>query len=251
MSRSTLAEPLPIDLDVDRRKSRSVQIYDVMRAAIVTLQLKPGEPISENRVCRQFEVSRTPVREAIIRLSREELINVFPHDGSYVAPIKLRKVVEGHFVRDALEIAIMKRVVTIWNRKHSRTVRAIINRQTDFIRKRNFVEFHRQDELFHLAFAACIGMNGVWSVVQEAKTHLDRVRHLATPVEGHMERIIEEHTAIVDALDAGKPVEAVAALQFHLDTVFRTIKLLTEKHREFFDDFDEVKNLAEVTFEQF
>ena len=87
--RSRTAPPLAVSLSLNRKLPVADQVYEALKKAIVTLQLMPGASISENRICRTFGVSRTPVRSAIARLREEGLIDVYPQQGSFVAPIRL------------------------------------------------------------------------------------------------------------------------------------------------------------------
>ncbi len=98
-----------LTISFDRRRQVSDQVYEALKKAIVSLRLPPGTSISENRICRQIGVSRTPVRSAIIRLVEDGLIEVFPQKGSFVAPIKLSAVRNNHFIRKALELAVLQR----------------------------------------------------------------------------------------------------------------------------------------------
>ena len=100
---------LRLTIHFDRRRQVSDQVYEALRKAIISLRLPPGRLISENRICRQIGVSRTPVRSAITRLVEDELIEVFPQKGSLVAPIKLSAVRNNHFIRKALEVAVLRR----------------------------------------------------------------------------------------------------------------------------------------------
>ncbi len=100
---------LRLTIHFDRRRQVSDQVYEALKKAIISLRLPPGTLISENRICRQIGVSRTPVRSAITRLVEDELIEVFPQKGSLVAPIKLSAVRNNHFIRKALEIAVLRR----------------------------------------------------------------------------------------------------------------------------------------------
>ena len=87
-------EPLPLTFRLDRRRIVSEQVYEALKAAIVGVRLLPGTWISENRICRHLGVSRTPVRTAIVRLAEEGLIDVYPQQGSFVAPIRLAGIAE-------------------------------------------------------------------------------------------------------------------------------------------------------------
>ena len=93
---------------VDKKLPAADQIYQGLREAIIFGNFRPNEAISENRVCGMFNVSRSPVRIALTRLVGDKLIDIFPQRGSFVSPIILQKVREGHFARVALELAVLK-----------------------------------------------------------------------------------------------------------------------------------------------
>ena len=227
--------PLTFGIGIDRRSNVAEQIYTALRDAIVSVQLPPGASISENRICRHAGVSRTPVRAAIIRLVDEELIDVFPQQGSFVAPIKLAKVYEGHFIRKALELAILQRAAPLWDAAASTQAHAILACQQRLVGSADVAEFYKQDVLFHQWLARVAGVSGVWRAIQSAKAHLDRVHRLAVPVGDRMSGVCIEHAAILAALDAGDREEALAALEAHLDTVFETIERLTGQHSGYFE----------------
>src|ERR1700733_15067866 len=119
----------PLRIKLDPRRQVSAQVYEALKKAIVSLQLPPGSSISENRICRHVGVSRTPVREAIIRLVEDELIEVFPQKGSFVAPIKLSAVRNNHFIRKSLELAVLRRAAEMWSPAPAAKARQIVERQ--------------------------------------------------------------------------------------------------------------------------
>ena len=77
----------------------------------MSLRLKPGERIADAQLAQELGVSRTPVREAILQLADEGLVDVVPQHGTFVAPISLEAVREAQFVREALEVAALREVV--------------------------------------------------------------------------------------------------------------------------------------------
>src|SRR5919112_241624 len=84
-------------------------IYGQIRQDIILLRLRPGTRLSENELALRFGTSRAPVREALIRLAEEGLIEVQPQRGSFVSRISLASMQRARFVREALEIAIVRR----------------------------------------------------------------------------------------------------------------------------------------------
>jgi DNA-binding GntR family transcriptional regulator len=226
-------ETLALDIKIDRRRQVGDQIYVALKQAIIALKLPPGSAISENRICRHIGVSRTPVREAIIRLVEDELIEVFPQQGSFVAPIKLGPTRESHFVRKALELAVIKEAAARWNEEASAQAHDIILRQQRAVLTSDEDDFHQLDELFHENFARSALLAGVWGTIQTAKARVDRVHRLAA-IKGRLPVVIEEHRAVLAALDKGDADAAADRLDYHLDRILVILEQLVDLHGAYF-----------------
>ena len=237
MPRPRKAEDEPVlDIEkVDRRLPAREQAYQVLRSAIISTAIAPGTMISENKICAVIGASRTPVRDAILRLSEEGLVEVYPQRGSNVAPINLSRVYEGHFVRRSLELAVIREAAKKWTKADTKKVKEIIAAQR---RSKDIAEIHRLDDQFHEYFCKVAGFENIWHTIQSAKSHLDRVRHLAVPERGNQKSVIAEHSRVLDALDAGDVRAAVKYHREHLDTVYETVERLAEKHDDIFSDRD-------------
>ena len=103
----TLAQNIEIMTAKAPRKSD--QIYEFLRRGIVRLEMAPGSAISEKDICARFDVSRTPVREALQRLAEEDLVEIFPHSGTWVSRISFALAEEGFVLRRALEVESVRR----------------------------------------------------------------------------------------------------------------------------------------------
>lgn len=219
-----------IDLVIHHRRSVTDQVHGALRRAIVEVRLEPGSPISENSICRQFSISRTPVRAALQRLAEEGLVEVYPQRGSFVAPIKLAGLQDSHFVRRSLEVALLREVAAGWTASMSREMREKIAEQQQFIAAGDGDGFFHADEEFHHLLATFARREGVWHAIMAAKISLSRfVRSWANPER--LADVIREHTAIVDALDRGDPAGAEAALTSHLDMIFMIYEGMPEEDR--------------------
>src|SRR5690554_232 len=86
------------------------QIFGLIRDAIVSMELLPGQMISETALAEQFGVSRTPVREALIQLAGIGFVEVLPQRGTYVSRFSMEKILEARFIREALELAVVMHV---------------------------------------------------------------------------------------------------------------------------------------------
>jgi DNA-binding GntR family transcriptional regulator len=219
-----------IGLVVDHRQSVTEQVHGALREAIVDVRLAPGSPISENSICRQFSVSRTPVRAALQRLVDEGLVEVFPQRGSFVAPIKLSELQDSHFVRRSLEVALLREVAPRWTTGMSRDMRRMISKQDRAIGARDADGFFSADEEFHHLLARFAEREGVWQAILAARVQLSRfVRSWAYP--DRLADVIREHAAIVDALDRHDAAGAENALVTHLDMIFMIYRGIPEEQR--------------------
>jgi GntR family transcriptional regulator, rspAB operon transcriptional repressor len=226
---------LPIDFVIDRRKPVADQVYEALKAAIVAVRLQPGTSISENRACRHFGVSRTPVRSAIVRLAEEGLIDVYPQQGSFVAPIRFNEVRDCHFVRKHLELAILAEAAARWTPAMSQEARAIVAAHGLALAAGDVDQVFVEDERFHQAFSVFAGREGVWNTVLAAKARLGRFVRLFGKPE-RLPVVMLEHLAVIDALDAGQAELAVQKLSYHLDVVFHLLEQMPDQYRPYLSD---------------
>jgi GntR family transcriptional regulator, rspAB operon transcriptional repressor len=225
---------LPPSAAIDPRRSLSAQIYELAREAIVSLWLKPGQAVSEKEIASQLGVSRTPVREALMRLSDEGLIEVFRQSGTFVSPIKLHDVYEGQLVREALEIAVVRQATRKFQRRFESRFQALLVRQRECAKWNDYDGFHALDEEFHRTISECSGTPRVWRIIISAKAQLDRVRRLGIRAPGQLQQILQQHESIVAGMKSGDEALAASALREHLNAVFTSIRLLLDENSAYF-----------------
>ena len=217
-------------------------IHQRLRNSIVTLALAPGQPISEQDLAAVEGVSRTPVREAILRLAKERLVEVVPKSGTYVARIPISALLEAIVVRRALEGITTRAAASQATPNHIAELREILEHQTKVSRAGDFEEFYHADESFHAAIARIGRYPGVWDLVQQVKVHVDRYRRLTLPHEDRMDRVIEEHRNVVQAIEAGDGDLSKARMEDHLGKLQLDISVFRDLRPEYFvhdTSFDE------------
>ena len=204
-------------------------IYQTLRTDIVQMRLMPGVRLSENELGLRFGTSRTPVREAILRLVDEGLIEVRPQRGSFVSRISLQAVKRARFVRSALELAIIRQAAThgVPDTAMVAAERAIADQQAA---GNDPLLFKDADDAFHRVFADAIGFGDLWSVVESQKAQFDRIRLLGLPDVTPVDLLIGQHRAILDAVRAQDPETAENALRAHLSIVVETANALLRTH---------------------
>lgn len=202
-----------------RRGSASTEIYRTVRDEILRLRRRPGDPIVEKQIARLFGVSRTPVREAMLKLAGEGLVDILPQSGTFVARIPVDELPESMEIRRALEEGAVKRAAIAATEADIAFFRACLEEQEKALDDGNGEVFHAADEAMHRHFAIASGFPRFWEVTQNVKLQIDRFRLLALPEPGRMRRVLDEHYVIVAAIAAHDPVRAVAAIDTHLDSL--------------------------------
>jgi len=209
----------------------SGSIYSQLRHEIVMLHLRPGARLSENELAARFGTSRAPVREALIRLVEDGLIEVRPQRGSFVSRISLQAMERARFVREALEAAIVRRAA---EQELAVPARAELEAALEAQRAAagDPERFTEQDDRFHRGLAQAAGLGNVWDVIEREKAQFDRVRYLSLPNTTPVDVLIRQHRAILDAVIEGRPAVAERELRKHLREVLQIADDLALRHRE-------------------
>lgn len=219
-----------------RAATASSRIYAELRAELLSLQRRPGESVSEAEIALSYGVSRTPVREAILKLSDEGLIEIFPQSGIFVSRIPLATLPEAIIVRKALEETTARFAAERVASSQILNLRSLLERQREADAVGDRDGFHQADEAFHASIAEIAGYPGIWTLIQQVKVHVDRCRRLTLPQAGRMTQVIAEHEAIVDAIEARDAATAGRAMGKHLERLLRDISATQTTNPEYFDE---------------
>lgn len=219
----------------DSRQPIVSQIHRFLRSEILTLDLAPKQRLSEADLSQQLGVSRTPVREALIRLAEEGLVDILPQRGSFVAPIRVAEVQEAQFIRSALECGIVERAAKSATLALTHHLEDLLGRQERAIATEDRSGFLALDEAFHQALSDHCDLPHARKIVQTVKGQLDRVRYLSLPDKQHLATLLAQHRAITAAVSEGDAKSARSCMQTHLEEVFGSIEVLTREHPEFFE----------------
>ena len=217
------------------RATASARIYGELRAELVSLQRRPGAVISEAEIALAYGVSRTPVREAILKLADEGLVEIFPQSGIFVSRIPMAALPEAIIVRRSLEETTTRMATERASSSQILSLQAILQAQREADAADNRSAFHQADEAFHAAIAEIAGYPGIWRLIPQVKVHVDRFRLLTLPVRGRMSEVIAEHERVMVAIEARDPVAAGAAMAKHIERLLADISSTQSSNPEFFD----------------
>lgn len=234
MAGRALEAPRRARVDVLRRASTRSQVYNVLKRAIVSLDLPPGRALSENELAQRHAVSRTPVREALIRLADEGLVEVVPQLGTFVSRISVRDVREVQFIRETLERASLRGVIERITSTGERTLRRLLDEQRDAAADNDLHRWFATDEELHRTLLEIGGHPKVWPIVASAKAHLDRLRLLSLPDREILEELHTQHTELVDMVVAKQRRKADAVLTRHLRVALGVLEPLERTYPDYF-----------------
>jgi DNA-binding GntR family transcriptional regulator len=191
-------------------------VYNALRDDIISLRRKPMDLLNEKELEAQFGVSRTPIREAMLRLSDDGLVNVFPQSGTFVSRIPRHALYEAILVRKALEDTTVSIAVEKMTAAGLRALERNLADLSACVREGDVAAFHVVDNDFHKLISDIAGFPGIWAIIQQVKVHSDRYRLLTLPQEGRLARVIEEHSIVIDCMRKGDKTGATEAMGFHL-----------------------------------
>lgn len=224
------------NLTLDRNAPVTAQVHAHLRQLILRLHLKPGEALSEKDLSVRLGLSRTPVREAFIRLAEEGLVDIYPQRGTLVAPIRIAEVKEAHFIRRVLEFAVVRSAAEHADRQNLQRIEENLQQQADAQGCEDFEAFMDHDETFHRLLSESVTLPRAWRVIQSVKGQLDRVRYFILPEPGHSGLIHQQHSAIFQAIKANDADRAEREMREHLDEIWASIDQLMKDNRDFFKD---------------
>jgi DNA-binding GntR family transcriptional regulator len=192
--------------------------YQHLRAVVLSDPAVSGTFINEQAVATEVGISRTPVREALLMLAAEDLVQLVPHRGAFVAPVPGREIAEMMQARGVIECWAATAALTAGNTPVE-AMSAVLDQQREIVGDSDAKRFIELDSQFHALLVAAAGN----SVLARLYDNL-RAKHVVLGLVAmqrsatRREEVIAEHQAIVDGLAAGKPDAAEKAILSHLDS---------------------------------
>lgn len=218
-------------------------VYAVLREAIVSLELKPGQALDKQALAERFGVSRTPIYDAFSRLEAEALVDVFPQRGTIVSLIKLSDARENMFLRRAIEVETVRTVTSTIKSQHIGTLRQNLLYQSAALKSGDSAGFIGFDLAFHGVLFDALGFERLRAFAQSARMGLDRVRRMLNS-RRRQEVTLQEHRAIIDAIEARDPTAAANAMGTHLDAVMLELETFAAANPQLFADLNATRQSA-------
>ena len=216
------------------RGQMSRNAYEGIRTAILDCTLLPGMALSEQALSDSLQISRAPVREAFRQLAAEGLLEAVPQKGSFVALLSPAKIIDAIFVREMIECRAAELAASAPLPKRQ-ALETILGQQVQASAAKDYTTHLATDETFHHMILNLAGHPHAWPALRQARTGMNRIRHLAIPELGSNKIAIDHHRLIVDAIVAGDGATAAQAMRLHIQSPREFLEAIRQRCPEYFE----------------
>jgi DNA-binding GntR family transcriptional regulator len=203
-------------LEEGKGTRRKVNVYKTLKNAIQFLELEPGSSITDAQLASELGVSRTPVREALIRLSDDLLVDIYPQKGTYVSKINLSIVKEIEYMRHIIETKICLKMCA-----KKADIRHVVDESLFLmdiaVKKRDIVRFVLSDDAFHRALFSYAKHEMIWNIISNNRMHYNRFLMLDMAFPNVLEESYEDHKKIVKYIHCGDSEKLIQLFDRHHD----------------------------------
>lgn len=212
--------------------------YERFKKDILTFELKPGDSVSAAKIADRYNVSRTPAREALVKLESEGLVDIIPQSKSVISKIDLEKAQQEWFIRTSLEMAMIDRFFENVTSDDIEKMRSY-NMKMHSIAKddknpENCFQYLLADNAFHAVTYRVSGEHLAAGVIANTMAHYSRLRVLTDMEDFYKRRTVTGHSNLIELAD-NKDVDGYkAALKEHLSYIINDIRDLKQKYPDYF-----------------
>lgn len=219
---------------IGARRTSVDDIYTYLYEEISALRLRPGDKISEADIATRFGVSRQPVRDAFNRLATLDLLLIRPQRATEVKRFSMREIVKSRFVRLSVEKEVLVRAAKLCNEKDGALLDAALAAQAQSVRDEDIDRFNALDYDFHKLICQIAQANFAYDVVLTEKSKVDRLCKLSLSKGDRLPELLDDHSAIANAIKRLDPTAAIDAGVKHLSRLDETITQISQTNADYF-----------------
>ena len=227
------------------------QLYAFLRRQITESCIVPGTPLTENELAMHFGISRQPVRQALMKLSRDGLVEIIPQRGSFVKKISASNLKGICFIRSAIECSALAEAKHMSSKNYKQALDRLasnLKRQQDLVdsidgnssmESADFrARYLRLDDRFHAILCSFSGTDMAWETIQSINANMDRIRYLSLGEFSEPEALMQDHECIYQYISEREIDKALEVLRAHLYEITSTYKPIRRKNIDWFMDED-------------
>ncbi len=220
-------------LRLDRSRHAAPQVFEHLRDQIMSLDLAPGTPLSRVTLAETYGVSQTPIRDALMKLAEEALVEIYPQHTTVVSRIDIAAARQAHFLRRSIELEIVHLLAQKPDALLIQRLQASVERQRVCLAAGEYPQFMAADQAFHRDMHVAAGVSALWDMEQRYSGHVDRLRRLHLPEAGKAARIMDDHQRVLDAIAAGDAARAQQALREHLSGTLNQVADICKRYPDY------------------
>ncbi|NLK97879.1 GntR family transcriptional regulator [Defluviitalea saccharophila] len=209
-------------------------IYFGLRKQIIELNLKPGEPLVIKEIAQKLEVSRSPVRDSIIKLSKEGLVDILAQRGTYVSKIDLKRVEEEQFIRSSLEEKAILLFMKQYNEYSIIQLENLIEMQITSLKNQDYTSFLDYDDAFHSIFFKTAERDMSWNLIESISGHYRRLRLITLWDLETSEEVIRQHRQIIQYIKEKNVDMILQSTHQHFTRIVSQTDYIVEKYPTYF-----------------
>lgn len=213
------------------RKLRT-NVLELFHDKIEYMEWLPGEVLHEARLCEEFSVSRTPIREALIILQGEKLVNILPQSGTFVSKIDIEYIKQLTYFRHIMEKEILLEMIDKNISAFKETEKVLAMQEID-LRLHDVKSFMKNDDDFHEQLFQLAGHHELWEIIEKSSRQRNRFRWLKAELIG-LSPTIMQHREIVDCIEKKDKEHLLQCLTVHHDINLEETETLQKMHPEYF-----------------
>ena len=199
-----------------KKESLSDRVYATIKRQILSGELAGGMLISEEQLASQFGVSRTPIREAVRRLSEYGLVIIKPRSYAMVYEVDDKEVQDIAQVRLALEELTVRSLTPEAVERDIETLSRLAADCQYYMSVGNRAEVFVKDSEFHLELVRCTGNRALYDAYERLDAKVQLLRVAQNLNNDDLPRIIAQHPSLIDALKKGDMDHSTALMREHI-----------------------------------
>jgi len=223
-------------LKIEGYELLSQKVYRVLKTKIIKGSLKPGTKLSEGKIAKQMEVSRTPIREALRELAAEGFVKISPNQGVVVSNASVEDVQEVLQIRGVLEGLAARLATKTINEGEIKELEKYQKRMAHYTNEDDVLAFSEMDAEFHELILNICGNNRLIQIRKNLSDQAHRYRIRSLSVPGRLKYSLKEHQEVVEALKRKDAEQADRLSQKHIENVLANILAHKDKEEDKYKD---------------
>lgn len=211
-------------------------IYRTIKQSIIEFYFIPGDKISEPSIASELNVSRTPVREALILLENEGLVDILPKQGTFVSKINIEDIKNFVFMRKTIEKEVLITACKVRTSDSIEALKEELQAQKVFLKiKDGRVSMFLLDNSFHRLIYDIAGHGDAWKLLQKNGGSLNRLRTLEVLDVNYTDRRYKENVELLEIIEQQQSNRIDGFIHRHLDAVENTLPNLLKTYPSYFN----------------